>query len=429
MSLPSLWYLPEILAIVRAYTNLSSFAALCQTSKSIYHLGHIFLYESIHLRLHKQHPESLTLLWRSIENNPTLPFHVKSLRLQFCDPSDPRTVVSKENRQVQREKLSLQSSVLYKIIDSCSNLRALSITYPFTLPKPIEQGIHKSLTILHQLQQLDLIIFDTDWPPHIPGELEDVNISLIPLAFGIDSLTTLSFTLQQSPESLLPTIALALPATSNITSLSIDRAYVSIEPLGNILGALSLLKHLHLSLHWHVDQVNSQVGEVFDCRNFGEALSQRSSTLETLQIAFRFKSWCAVEVGSGSAPWASWGLHHSIGDLRSFKRLSSLELAPEVLLGWMDVEIPPPLSELLPESLRHLNFRWDFGDWEYSPWEFEVLCGSVGEFLSSSPQPRLESLALMCYDDEPSDPELSAPFKSVKAKCEERQIKCSLTTV
>lgn len=424
--LPPLWYLPEILIMVRAYADMYSFAALCQTSKGIYRLGHKFLYESIHLRLHRQHPESLSLLWRTIEKNSSLAVHIKSLRLEFCDPSGPYDSISEYDRRAQRNQYYSQSSMIPKITDICSNLKVISITHPYTLPETVEQGINKSLSNAHQLQELDLIILDTGGVPHIPGQHHDINISLISSALRIESLHTFSLTIQQGPESLLPAVTLALPATSNITSLSLDQAYLSMEPFGKIMRVLSHLKHLSLSFAWHADPVNSQVGEFLECKQLGEALSYRSSTLESLKIDVEFESWSALDVGGGSAPWSHWGLRHSIGNLRSFTKLVSLELAPEVLLGWKDAK-PLPLSELLPDSLRHLNFRYDFGDWQHSPWDHEVLCKVAVDYLSTLPQ--LESLALTCENDYPPHPELQAPFLSVKAKCEERQIKCRLQTV
>lgn len=431
----SLWYLPEILGMVRAYTDLCSFAALCQTSKAIYHFGHCILYESIHLRLHKQHPESLILLWRTLEKNESLTNHVKSLRLQFCDPTDPYESVSEHGRGVRREQYVSQSSMIPKIIDVCCNLRTISITHPYTMPKLVEQGIHKSLSNLRQLRELDLIISDTDWPPNVPGEKHDINASLIPCALSIESLDTFSLTLQQGPDSLLPKISAALHASgsitaaNNITSLSLHRARFSMDSFVDIMRALPHLKRLSLSLAWHTIEGKSGVSALLDCGKIGEALSHRSSTLESLKITVSYEAYTSQDVGAGgSSPWAYWGLRGRIGDLRSFRKLSSLELDPEVLLGWEDQDAPP-LSKLLPNSLRHFKLRWDFGAWDYSPWaeSIDLVCQVVDDYLSSSPQ--LESLLVTCFEDELPLSTPESPFTSLKAKCEADMIRFQLKTI
>ena len=269
---------------------------------------------------------------------------------------------------------------------------------------------NRSLSSVRQLQKLEFKIFDAKWPPHIPGET-DVNVSLFQ-ALSITSLTSISLTMQQGPGSLLPTTMLAMPATSSITKLSLNQAYLSMESLNIIIRALVNLKHLSLSFLWYADPVNPQVGEHLDCEKLGQALVHRFSTLESLDIAVRFESRSAVDVTSGSGEHSSWGLLHSIGALRSFTSLTSLQLAPEVLLGWED-EGALPLSDLLPDSLRQLYFRWDFGLWEKSPWEFELLCESLFNYLDFSPPPLLKSLVLTCFDDEAS--ELEAPFGLIRS--------------
>lgn len=411
--------------MIRAYTDLPSFAALCLTSKTIHYFCLGILYESIHLRLHKQHAESLSLLWRSIEEHRPLAGYLKYLRLQFCDPDDPYESVSEDSRGARRDQYFSQSSLIPKIMDTCSNLRTLSITYPYQVPEAVEQGINRSLANAHYLQNLELTVFDTGWPPHFPGRDADINVPLISHALSSSSLTTLSFTLQQGPESPLPALVSALPATNSITSLSLNRACLTMEALESIMRALLHLKHLSLNLDWHADPIMPHLGEWLDCKKLGKALSHRSSTLESLKIeTFWWSQW---DPTMGSAPGSYWGMRDSIGDLRSFKRLTSLELAPEVLLAW-EGDVAPPLSKLLPDSLRHLILRWDFGDWEYSPWEFERLCGFVNDYLSSLPRPQLESLVLTCYGDENVSAEEGQPppFTSVEAICDENHIKCRL---
>ncbi|KAH8802034.1 hypothetical protein F5882DRAFT_392817 [Hyaloscypha sp. PMI_1271] len=186
------------------------------------------------------------------------------------------------------------------------------------------------------------------------------------------------------------------------------------------------LKHLSLSFLWYADPVNPHVGEHLDCEKLGLALAHRASTLESLKIAVQFESRSALDVTGGGGTHSDWGPLHSIGSLRSFTKLESLQLAPEILFGW-EKDGDLSLRDLLPASLRDLHFRWDFGSWEKSPWEFEALCELLATYLNPTTPPPLRGLVLTCFDDEVSD--LQESFELIEFRCKEFHIRSSLDTI
>jgi hypothetical protein len=388
------WYIPEILHYIRIYTNLSDFAALCRTSKGINNVGRELLYESIYLELYNQNLDTLSLLCRTLEENPTLASQVKKLYLQLCHSN-----ASSRDDDLRRQYVS-QSSMLSKILDLCPNLTTISITHPYPVSDLVTQNINRSISNALHLRELEFINVDTMWPPQIPGET-DVNVSLLTHTLRIKSLTSISTTLQQGPDSLILPASLVMPPVNSIVRLSLNDAYLSMESLSNIMSQLLHLKHLSLSFLWYADPVNPHVGEHLDCDKLGLALAHRASTLESLKIAVQFGSRCALEVTGGGGTYSNWGPRYSIGSLGSFTKLQSLQLAPEILLGW-EKDTNLSLRDMLPVSLRDLHFRWDFGAWEKSPWEFEVLCELLATYLDSTDPLPLRDLVLNCFDDEVS---------------------------
>lgn len=405
----SQWYIPEILSHIRSYADLPDFAAFCQTSKWIYCAGRSLLYHSIDLFLDNQRPETLILLYRTLEKMPDLASHVKSLRIDFSSSRD-----------------ASQSALLPRILDLCTQIRAIGVIHPYALLDPVAPEINRSLSKLRHLRELEFRNSKMEFPRVVLPGGPDVNVSLFVQALGIKSLETISLTIQQARNGLLPAATLGMSANSNITRLRLSTSYLSVECLSNMLHAFLQLKHLSLSLLWAADPINPEVGRHLDCEKLGQALSHRSHTLESLEVAVYVPAKTALDVTSGSGKGSNWGLLHNIGVLQSFTRLESLLLAPEVLLGW-DEQEALPLADLLPDSLRHLHFRWDFGDWELAPWYLDSLCEVLVSYLDSSPSQTLESLVLTCYDYELS--ELADHFEPVRSKCEEKHIRARLETI
>lgn len=313
LEVKTLWYIPKIIRHIRTYTNLSDFAALCRTSKVIYNVGNELLYEPIYLDLYNPHLDSLSLLCKNLEGSSTLASQVKKFYLQLCDSN------ASSRDEDLRGKYASQSSTLSKILDLCPNLETISITHPYPVSELVTQKINRSISKALHLQELECINIDTIWPPRIPGET-DVNVSLLTHALRLKSLTSISTTLQQGPDSLiLPASSLVMPPVNRIVSLSLNDAYLSMESLSNIMSLLLHLKHLSHSFLWYADPVNLHVGEHLDCGKLGLALAHRASTLKSLKVAVQFESRSALDVTGGGGRHSNWGPLYSIGSLRSYR--------------------------------------------------------------------------------------------------------------
>jgi hypothetical protein len=109
-----------------------------------------------------------------------------------------------------------------------------------------------------------------------------------------------------------------------------------------------------------------------------------SYSLSTLTLKFSFTELKDVADEAAGGRSGLWGPFGSIGSLKPCHKLCSLEIAPELLLGWEDDKQDSgiPLEDLLPDSLQVLQFRMDFIDWPKSAWGFWP--GHVGGWLLRS---------------------------------------------
>lgn len=362
----------EILALIREHTDLPSFAGLCRTCRDVQIPATAILYESVYIDIYGHHEKRLDLFCDTVTNNPQLALFVKQLDLRLCTALCG-SIYAKVRDYPDVRKLT-------KILRATENLERLRIDYPYHAITAI-QPLGPGLCFPRKLRLLKFNVRDRNWVSHVPGE-RDVNTLLLPQVLGVNALTNVTITLQQGLGSPLP--VLYLPVQSSITSLTLKKAYLDMGSLANVLQALPHLQHLSLFFLWYADPVNSEVGRHIDCKKLAHALMQgEPSRLESLTIIVDFQSRCAIEVECGSGPESYWGLLNSLGSLKKFNRLRSLVLAPEVLLGWGNVNGTPPLSRLLPGSLQDLNLRMDFSGWELTPWQYEPLLGVVETYIDS----------------------------------------------
>jgi hypothetical protein len=106
--------------------------------------------------------------------------------------------------------------------------------------------------------------------------------------------------------------------------------------------------------------------------------------------------------------------------------LKSLELAPEALLGWYGEE-SVTLSDVLPKTLEHLYFRWDFGDWCNTPWDFPSLCKETEKYLTFSRPAPLKGLTMTCFEFEVED--VAMELETIRSLCSSLGVSFSLKTL
>lgn len=426
------WYIPEILSNVRAYANQSDFAALCQTSKAMSSVGQRILYESIHLDWQSQQRGSPSLLCRTLGERATLGINVRFLRVELSQKD--REVVANVRWDNMVDQLSWIPKLLHpcaNLLRACANLQTFSIYLPHQPYQPWDprnpfiQIIERTLPDMRLLRKLEVIVHTHHRPMIWPG-LYDVNRSLLISALGLKSLREISLTLEEGPTKLPRPLPTTYP-TSYITKLSLDQSYLGMRTLAKILCSLPCLTDLSLSLCYAVHDAphGPHLGNHLDCDELGKALVHRASTLKNLVIAVDFSTTDDQrDVRAGGTATEEWGPLHS-ASMRPLACLTSLQLAPEIILGW-DADQSATLSELLPDSIRHLHFRYDFGAWENSPWEFDLFCQLVFAYIDTSPR-SLERIVLTCFSDEVE--EMGPLLKLMRSSCQAHQIEFDLMTV
>lgn len=160
----------------------------------------------------------------------------------------------------------------------------------------------------------------------------------------------------------------------------------------------------------YADTTYTHIERHLDCKRLGHALAVGFSTLEKLKIAVQFDARTAFDVGDGSGENCRWGLLGRLGSLQSCTRLKSLEISPEILLGW-DESNEVLLPGLLPPFLDSLCFRWDFGDWSYSPWEVDLVENYINLYQPTA----LKHLKMLCIKGQEELGRTS--IDAIKSKC------------
>lgn len=410
----AIWHIPELLGLVCEFSTTSGLAALCRTSKGTHSVAQRVLYRLIHLSMDYKHPRILRMLCSTLKTHPELASHVRVLSLELNGTARD-VLYNPLYSDAQVAEHEAQSRLLLRILRACINLRAASIDHPFPVPDALVHDINRTLFQKKNLRELEFAVSDTQLFGHTPGE-DDINVFLLIEALRSTTLQSLLLLLQQGLDS--PLRALVFPANSSITKLGLHSVYVSMEVLDSILGALSSLRDLSLWFYWNADLVNEQVGQHLDCRKLRQALEHRSSTLESLSISVMFTTHDEGETPTHlGSPDADHGVVHTIGSLRSFTELLSLEIAPEVLLGGWKKEVPAVLSEVLPVSLRRMYFEWDFQHWKHSTWQQDPqrLFKEAVKFLDTSPL----SLQIFGAEIDQSIPGMESLWESIRPKCHE----------
>jgi hypothetical protein len=149
------------------------------------------------------------------------------------------------------------------------------------------------------------------------------------------------------------------------------------KALGDILSAMSSLKHLGVYLTVPLNALTAL--EHLDihiyCFKLDKRLSAVQDTLKSLNISMDFTS-------SGFFPDAQWGPFNNLPSLPSFKKVKSLQICPELILG-NDEEFHFKLCERLPPSLESLHFTC--ADWWAMPpyHNVELIYSIVDSYVAS----------------------------------------------
>ncbi|KAI1091925.1 hypothetical protein F5B19DRAFT_502832 [Rostrohypoxylon terebratum] len=398
---------PEILHLIFSQTSRRDLTSLCLVSQAVYHIASDILYESISFDLFEDDfttdfwtrqngDPRFHSLYRTLIERPNFALLVKKLHILFYLRKFSQGAVP------PLDVVSSQLGMLASVIRKCANLQDVYIAHEFALADSAIRDLNESLLSLSRLRKLRVAVKDTRYqglvgrPRHLAGET-DVGVSLLQKAFILSCVQNLDVTLQEGPDSLLRN--LDFPINENITKLSLSEACFDPNHLSKILAALPRIEELCLSFFLFVEVGSTSTGSCLDSEDLGSALATSCSTLVNLKIELEF------DLNSSRAPRtrpgedAGYALSRRLGSLRSYTRLKSLELPPEMLLGWNE-RTAPELSDVLPEKLETLHFRHDLSHRESSPWcDFSPLCNKLGNYLGDCEVTMPKKLILSHFPD------------------------------
>ena len=394
--------LPKLSNIIRKNVLQSGFSALCLVSQAIYQVTNPILYENISLdRNGDEGFRALMALFKTLANSPRLARSVKSLHTSF----GPFQYLQGGERT--------HLAVLAQIITRCPNLRELYImNQRLSSHSAIEELVH-SLDCATSLSHLSFELQYIYRPYHTPGE-QSINETTLLHVLGHPSITSAVVTLQEGPRSPLRTSV--LPTSDTITRLSLNDAYLEIGILRKILAAVPNIRHLDLDLLRYADPTRKHVDSYLELEELGNVLLESAATLESLKLAVTYDSITAIGITAGGNYNTEWGPNGKFTSLRAMKKLKSLAIPPEVIIGW-DGDPPIKLSDTLPDCLERLCLRLDFARWENSPWDNAPLWEKVEEYLRSSHSAQVKHLTLACFENETE--ELEAARVTMTQLCNE----------
>ncbi|KAI9678744.1 MAG: hypothetical protein M1817_005801 [Caeruleum heppii] len=189
------------------------------------------------------------------------------------------------------------------------------------------------------------------------------------------------------------------PASSNLTSLILNRSRLQAENLSRLLSCTPGLKAFTYDFWGDSGPREGSVvpSRYLECGKLDSALQLIRGSVEELVLSVGFFDSQVGENDCGGSyeTGEKFGIKGTIGSLQPFQQLESLTVPFVVLLGWR-ANSTAKLTNMLPIGLRHLclgdDLHW-FDDYE---WEEEAALARIIDFLQycKVQTPRLESISI-----------------------------------
>lgn len=278
-------------------------------------------------------------------------------------------------------KHDLLDFVIFVLSARCNNLKVLHLDLEFLhrntfLPRVLSQLLNvkqKGLSNAHEaLTRLVKVQLDTttlswalwrkiDFPfsSYIPF-LYLPSLETFSAPFSDHRNTRWSHLRDQSPREW-PT---STPPVSILRKLDLCHAFIDPTALTFLLAELPHLEILKYDLHRNCVLL-------LDCIELRHALVSVSRTLRELTISYDVLVTEAYEVADNPMN------HQGIGSLRFLSRLTRLEIALPLLLGWRDTA-RLRLVDALPGSLEEFCLRDDCTDYVHNMWWGKLLSKKCG---------------------------------------------------
>ena len=149
------------------------------------------------------------------------------------------------------------------------------------------------------------------------------------------------------------------PNATSLRRLTLRRSELQEESLRQLLMCTPRLQHLDYDYMCDVEGLREDKPTYVDAKLLSTALQTLRKTLRTLKIRIEFFSRGAYDVTEGM----DGGVRHFLDSFHDYADLTSLDLPLVLLMGHSMPSLCPPLSHILPPTLKHLRLSDDLLDW------------------------------------------------------------------
>ncbi len=296
-------------------------------------------------------------------------------------------------------------------------------TWTLTSDAPNHETLWQAILSLDKLKEIDC---DTTGQMRTPYQSDRV-ASLLRLP----EINTIKISTHQ--DEINAGTSLEKIIAPNVKTLVLYNSLLKEETFGTIVATVPNITSLRLGIKSPTDHWGGfeRWSHWLDCPKLFAALFHTGITqylndstmlqplqfLEELAISADFLTPGEERVYFNNFSRGSLGMIGRLGCLNGLSRLRSIEIPPEMLLGWWNLETPnevPFLVDVLPDTITHLRFRSDYWFVEYSPssWSVGYMIDYLERELAGPGIRRINNLSFVCAPREARDPSI-ARFKSV----------------
>ena len=243
--------------------------------------------------------------------------------------------------------------------------------------------------------------------------------------FGLPGLHTIDILLPQS----MRTYTWPSSVTSNptLTTMVLRSTICGEDTLEEFLKRTPQLRHLIYERFYDPEEIPNRLPQ---SGKLLKALDHVKDTLEVLSIKLEQYRYPIFDGNHAGGEDDYTGPYGTIGSLRKFRKLRSVEIPIEILGGGQEEDDYVQLSTLLPEALEKLTLRNDFAySIAFYPWPPNVLTQKLSSWLKdysgSDRTPNLSALHLNIHFDGYwwSDRTLQETIQQLEPLCREVDLK------
>jgi hypothetical protein len=407
----------ELMRMMFSDYSKGELATLQRTSKHMSRVIEPLLYERINWEFHKPavHKPPIHLLLRTLLDRPELGEHVKEITIQehksiqsIWQDKDKPELESTDLERLAGRAVALTTyhsepwldelqrgnheEFVALLLYHCPNVQRLVLENDFLVYwswGPLEQSwrtwtapsietLWHAILNLRKLREIDV---DRNGRAHIPWWSKTNRPSRL---FSHPNITSIRVSYHES--EVRRDDKLNSVQNLDVKTFELHNSYLSEDSIALLVARTPNVTSLSIDLKFPRNKIHPGVDVFLDCVKLRGALDGLFSSgsdhcipfLEHLAISTRWETPDLPPIRDGGPfeqshiHWNGfqlwYGIKASIGSLKCLSSLKSLEISPEILLGWYPANAKL-LQDLIPDSVTHLCLRADFGTWSLSEWK------------------------------------------------------------